>query len=251
MVTALAGHALTWYMSYTKNCLHSWAVFKRDFLKAFGVQRPQHFHLTKLINRQRMPNESPKHYAMEMKKMADKCSDFSDEQLIGVILKGINDQRLFTPIYSRRFDDFDDFMSYLALRVEGNQSYDSFKSSEGHVFAMEPMNRALIPQSSGRRFDQPGDNRNRPVCYYCRREGHFIREWRTLCRHRESGQQQRPNNIEYRRPHNDQQNTSFRANRNNSTSGQVFRTGLTGHQNFPPAAQNSQTNVSRQNQTPP
>lgn len=234
VVTALAGHALTWYMSWIKDHVRpDWNEFRHDLLLTFGIQKPERFHLTKLINRERMPNESPRHFAMEMKKIADKCGgQFSTEQLIGIILKGINDQKLFSSLYCKEFNDFDDFMRRLALQAEGNQFLSS--RTEQQVFAMESMNRRLIPQTQGpRNVRFQTQDRSNIRCYYCNRQGHMIRDCFTLQR----DERRRPGPQNFRqngsRNNDSQHQRDRRQDVNNGNVGQVFQTGFSRRQNSP------------------
>lgn len=238
VVTALAGHALTWYMSWMKDHqVHRWDFFRRDLLMSFGIQKPERFHLTKLINRERMPNESPRHYAMEMKKIADKCGgQFSTKQLIGIILKGINDQKLFSSLYCREFDDFEDFMRRLALHSEGNQFLSS--KAEPQVLAVESMNRRLIPQSQNTKTSRFQDNRSDLRCFYCNRPGHMVRDCRTLQRER-SPRFRQNNGSNNNRNGTEQHEQGAGHEDNNRNRGQVFQSGFSRRQNSPQTDQQS------------
>lgn len=188
VITALAGHALSWYMSYIKeNGTQQWPTFKDDFLGAFGVKRPGLFHLTKLMARERLPNESIRHYIMEMRKLKEQCSGgVSDDQLMGMILKGMHDKKLATSLYCKTYEDFDDFFATVMLRVEGNQFYEDTVASDVKVFAMEPAQKMLIPRSN-RHDEEKSDNRPpkaSSACFYCNTTGHFIHECRQMKRDR-------------------------------------------------------------------
>ena len=120
---------------------------------------------------------------MAMKKLADKCGTVTDDQLIGFILNGINDQRLFDHLYSKDFNDFSHFLERLSLRAEGRAFMEN-RQQETRVFAMEELRRDLPQQQQ-----QPSQPRPPPRCWFCNKIGHRIRDCRQMQRQREAGRQ--------------------------------------------------------------